>query len=319
MFKNKSLKFAAYFFVLILFSSFSFAQKKKNIQEQKVRTMTIPISIYTKQELKENQAEEFIQADRLIVSEDKDEQVILSIKSVSSTPLSLAVVIQDDLSSSFNLELKRIGNFIRSLPSGSRVMVVYLRGGRIQIREKFTTDLENAAKSLRVVASSSVVAPRNPFDGVLDVLKRFDSLPAGRRAILLVSDGLDVSNGIDSSSPSQSIDLDRAISKAQKTGVAVYSFYSTATSTQGGNSLLNLNGQGSLNRLSDETGGRAFFQGISSPVSFKPFFEDLNLLLNRQFALTYLSTHMNKGYHDIDVKSTNPQIEIEHPNGYYYR
>ena len=281
--------------------------------------MTIPISIYTKQELKENQAEEFIQADRLIVSEDKDEQVILSIKSVSSTPLSLAVVIQDDLSSSFNLELKRIGNFIRSLPTGSRVMVVYLRGGKIQIREKFTTDLEDAAKSLRIVASSSAVAPRNPFDGVSDVLKRFDSLPAGRRAILLVSDGLDVSNGIDSSSPSQSIDLDRAISKAQKTGVAIYSFYSTATSTQGGNSLLNLNGQGSLNRLSDETGGRAFFQGLSSPVSFKPFFEDLNLLLNRQFALTYLSTHMDKGYHDIDVKSTNPQIEIEHPNGYFYR
>jgi len=41
--------------------------------KQKVRTVTIPISIFTKKELKENQAEEYVQADRLIVKEDKEE------------------------------------------------------------------------------------------------------------------------------------------------------------------------------------------------------------------------------------------------------
>jgi hypothetical protein len=80
-----------------------------------------------------------------------------------------------------------------------------------------------------------------------------------------------------------------------------------------------LNGQGSLNRLSEETGGRAFFQGTIAPISFEPFFEDLTRALNRQFALTYLSTHLNKGYHRIQVISTNPDVKIEHPRGYYYR
>jgi hypothetical protein len=136
---------------------------------------------------------------------------------------------------------------------------------------------------------------------------------------LLISDGLDVSNGISSSTPTQSIDLDNAILRAQRNGVAIYSFYASATLTESGNSNLILNAQGSLNRLSEETGGRAFFQGTFTAISFQPFFRDLNLLLNRQFALTYLSTHLNKGYHRVKVTSTNPEVRIEHPKGYYYR
>lgn len=304
--------------ITIVSGSSIFAQKQPKAAPR-ARPVTIPISIFTKQELKENQTEEFVQADRLIVKENNKEQEILSIRSVTGSSLALAVLIQDDLTGEFNNQLRDIARFIRSLPKGSRVMVAYLRGGSLQIRQRFTDDLEKAASSLRIVVSSAAVAPRSPFDEVEDALKRFDALPNGRRAVLLVSDGADVSNGIDSSSPGQSIDLDNAILKAQRRGVAVYSFYSPTSATAGGNSRLILNGQGSLQRLSDETGGRAFFQGSLAPVSFDPFFRELGLLLNRQFALTYLSTNSKKGYYKISVQSTNPEVKIEHPKGYYYR
>jgi VWFA-related protein len=318
MLKTKFFAFLSIFLLLLLFFDTSFAQNSPN-QSQKVRTVTIPISIFTKQELKDNQAEEFVQADRLIVKENNDEQTILSIRSVTNTPLALAVLIQDDLTSNFNLQLRDIADFIRNLPRGSRVMVAYLRGGSTQIRQRFTDDLEKAAGSLRVAVGSATVAPRSPYDGVEDVLKRFDALPTGRRAILLVSDGLDTSNGLDFASLNQSIDLDNAILKAQRRSVAVYSFYSPTTLTENGNSRFVLSGQGLLEKLSEETGGRAFFQGSTAPISFEPFFRDLSLLLNRQFALTYLSTHLNKGYYKIQVQSTNPEVKIEHPSGYYYR
>ncbi len=322
--QNYRNSFVAFVFVS-LFSVFGFSQtattEKSNErrQEQRVRTVTIPISIFTKKELNENQAEEFVQAGDLIVKEDKEEQVILSIRSVTNTPLALAILIQDDLSSSANLQLKDIGNFIRNLPKGSRVMVAYLRAGSIQVRQKFTDDLEKAAGSLRIVASNAASAPSSPYQGVEESLKRFDALPTGRRAILLVSDGLDVSRGVESSSPGQSLDLDQAILKSQRKGVAVYSFYNAASLTENGNSRLILNAQGSLEKLSEETGGRSFFQGTSSPVSFVPFLKDFNLLLKRQFALTYLSTHMKKGYHKLEVVSTNLDVKIEHPNGYFYK
>ena len=54
-------------------------------------------------------------------------------------------------------------------------------------------------------------------------------------------------------------------------------------------------------------------------MSFEPFFKDMSLLLSRQFALTYLSTHMKKGYHKLEITSTNPEVKIEHPKGYFYR
>ncbi len=287
--------------------------------KQKVRTVSIPISIFTKQELRDNQMQEYVQADRLIVREDREEQTILSIRSVSDAPLALAVLIQEDLSSNFNLQIKDLADFIKSLPRGSRVMVAYLRGGTLQVRQKFTDDLELASKALRIVSSTTNAAPRNPYDSLIDALDRFDALPAGRRSVLLVSDGLDVSNGVASSTPGQSLDLDRAILRAQRRSVAVFSFYSPASLTEGGTSSLVMNGQGSLQRLSDETGGRAFFQGSIAPISFLPFFKDLRILLNRQFLLSYLSTHMKKGYHKIEVVSTNPEVKIEHPKGYYYR
>lgn len=323
MTQHKFSNFLVAFVLLPFIFSFSMAQKPepkpKKTPEQRVRPMTIPISIFTKKELRENQAEEFVQAGNLIVKEDNDEQVILSIRSVSSTPLALAVLIQDDLTSNANLQLGDIADFIRRLPSGSRVMVSYIRSGSNQVRQKFTDDLEKAAKSLRIITGSAAVAPNNPYIGVEEALERFDALPTGRRAVLLVSDGLDISRGVSGSTPSQSIDLDRAILKAQRKGVAVYSFYNAATLTKDGNSTLILNGQGSLNRLSEETGGRAFFQGTISPISFEPFFKDLGLLLNRQFALTYLSTHFKKGFHKVEVNSTNTDVKIEHPKGYFYR
>ncbi len=104
--------------------------------KQRVRTVTIPISIYTQQELEGNQSEEFVQADRLIVKEDKEEQTILSIRSVTNTPLALAILVQDDLASDVNLQLASLKDFIRKLPKGSRVMVAYVRGGSMQVRQK---------------------------------------------------------------------------------------------------------------------------------------------------------------------------------------
>ncbi|MBK6751283.1 MAG: hypothetical protein KA956_11325 [Pyrinomonadaceae bacterium] len=294
------------------------AQEPSIRDKQKVRTVTVPISIYTKKELRSDQSEEFIKADRLIVREDKEEQTILSIRSVTGAPLEIAVLIQEDLTSNFNLHIKDIADFIRGLPKGTRVMVGYIRGGNLQTAQKFTDDLERAARSLRIVSGIGY-GGNGPYGGVHDAIKRFEALPSGRRAVLLVSDGVDTSQGTSPGDITQTIDLERSIARAQKFGVAVYSFYSPTALTNDRNPQLSLGGQGSLQRIADETGGRAFFQGNIAPISLIPFFKDLEILLGRQFALTYLSTHMKKGYHKVEVSSTNPEIKIDHPKGYYYR
>lgn len=313
----KTRSIAVFLLCGFIFAASAFAQDPNPKDKQNVHTVTIPISIFTKKELRQDQTEEFIQVDRLVVKEDKDEQVILSVRSVASAPLSLAILIQEDLTQDFNLQIKDLAKFIQGLPRGSRVMIGYIRGGSLRVRQRFTDNLEKAASAFQVVAGSQ--ASNGPYDGVSDAANLFDALPAGRKAILLVSDGLEPSRGTGPLDPVSSPELDRAILRAQRRAIAVYSIYSPTSLTQNTSSFLISAGQSALQKLSDETGGRAFYQGSIAPISFVPFLKDLGMLLSRQFALTYLSTHMKKGYHRIDVTSTNPDVKIEHPKGYYYR
>lgn len=275
------------------------------------RPVTIPVGI----RVKGVKPEPELQMVDLLVSEDGDPQTILSVRAIgNNSPLTLAVLIQDDLVQSVANEMKPIGDFIRRLPKNSRVLVGYLRAGSLQVRQKFTTDLEKAAKTLRSPAGVASIGPSNPYIEVVEAIKRFDAQPSGRRAILMVSDGLDISRGIDSSSATQSIDLQRAINDAQRRGIAVYAFYSPSVGHQ--NPLLTANAQSALQRLADETGGRSFFQGSGAPVSFDPFLKNLTSSLETQIALTYLSTHPEKGFHRIKIRSATPGVELEHPAGY---
>jgi VWFA-related protein len=287
------------------------AAKKK--QGTGARPMTIPVSFKVR-----TKPEPELQLLDLNITEDGEPQTILSIRAiVNNSPITLAVLIQDDLVSSASNEIKPIAEFIRKLPAGSRVMVGYLKAGSLQVRQRFTLDLEKAAKSLRVPLGVASAAPYNPYVEVIEGINRFESQPTGRRSLLLISDGLDVSRGADSSSPGQSIDLQRAINQAQRRSVAVYSFYEpSVTLSQAGNQLLVGNAQSCLERLSNETGGKAYFQGTGAPVSFDPFLRDLNETLEKQLAVTFLSTHLKKGFHKLQIRSLSPGIQLSYPSGY---
>jgi VWFA-related protein len=249
-----------------------------------------------------------------LLREDGDVQTMLSQRTPAESPMTLAILMQDDLNPSISVEGKNIATFIQNQPGGSRVMVAYIRAGTLDIRRKFTNELERAAQSVRPPLGFASAGPFNPFVEIIEGLKRFDSQPLGRRAMIVVSDGLDVSRGQDSSAPNQSLDLQRAITEAQRRSVAIYSIFVPAAAPT--NQFLNLNGQSCLERLSNETGGKAFFQGTSTPVSFDPFLKEIDASLQRQIALTYLSTHTSKGFHRLDIKPLERDVEIRHPAGY---
>jgi VWFA-related protein len=275
-----------------------------------VRSVTIPVTL----RIKEKSEAEIQYLEGLEVFEDGERQEILTTRGGPRSPLTLAVLIQDDLVSSVANEIAGLKDFIRGLPPGSRVMIGYMRSGSMQVRQKFTADLERASRALRIPAGSSALAPFNPFSQTRDAVKRFESQPVGRRAVLVVSDGIDLSRGVEGSTPSGSVDLQRAIDEAQRNGVAVYTLY--APTGYGQASMLVNNGQSSLDRLARETGGYFFAQGTGAPVSFDRFLTEISQLLSRQFALTYLSTHPEKGFHRLRVVAEVSGGKLHHPTGY---
>ncbi|HYX31016.1 MAG TPA: hypothetical protein VE863_20945 [Pyrinomonadaceae bacterium] len=273
------------------------------------KPVTIPISIRLR-----SAAPVEMRIVDFMLREDGDLQQEVSRRTPYDSPMTLAILFEDDLVSSAAVDVKNMANFIRNEPGGSRVMVGYIRPGSLDVRKKFTNELDKAAESVRAPQSLASASAFNPYVEIIEGLKRFDSQPMGRRAMIVVSDGIDVSRGVDSSNPSQSVDLQRAITEAQRRAVAIYSIFvpPAATSLQ----ALNLNGQSCLQRLSDETGGRAFFQGTAAPVSFDPFLKEIDLLMGRQLAYTYRSTHPNKGFHRLDVKPLANDFEVRAPAGY---
>ncbi len=198
-----------------------------------------------------------------------------------SEPLNLAILIQDDLVSQVGNELGATRDFIRSLPDGSRVMIGYITAGSLQVRQPFTSDLNKAAGSLRITRSSESGSPYNPYVEVIEALREFDQGAKGRNALLLISDGLDTSRGFDVTSSAHTVDLERAIKHANERNVAVYAFYAPSVGLTSRSRLAASYGQNSLNRLAQDTGGKAFFQGTRGFVTFDSYFENLKRTLNQ--------------------------------------
>jgi hypothetical protein len=200
------------------------------------------------------------------------------------SPLNIAILIQDDLISRVGNELGVTRDFIRSLPPGSRVMVGYITAGSLQVRQPFTTELNRAAGTLRVPIASTSASPYNPYVEVIEALKKFDASWKGHNAVLLISDGLDTSRGFDADAAGHTLDIDRTISEANRRNVAIFSFYAPSVGLTSRSFVAASYGQSSLNRVSHETGGRAFFQGTTGFVTFDSYFTRLREELNRQFA-----------------------------------
>jgi len=213
------------------------------------------------------------------VSKENEQESLQGIE-----PLNIAILIQDDLVSQVGNELGVTRDFIRSLPQGSRVMVGYITTGTLQVRQPFTTDLERAAQSLRIPIAASSSSAYNPYVEVLEALRKFDSSWTNANAVLLISDGLDTSHGFDSTVAGHTLDIDRTIADANKRHVSIFSFYAPSVGLTSHSHLAASYGQSSLNRVSNDTGGRAFFQGTTGFVTFDSYFKRLRETLNRQYA-----------------------------------
>ncbi len=226
--------------------------------------------------------------------------------------LDLIVLVDDALDSSVGIQLDPLAKFIRSLPSDTRVAVAYARNGTIDLRQNLTDDHEAAAKALRITLGTPG-AGGSPYLSLIDLLNR---IPPGsnRRAVLFISDGIDLFRGVSGSSPGSNFDLQRAIDRAQRVNTQVFTLYASGAGRLRRNSFLVGNGQSSLSRLAAETGGDSFFQGFGTPVSFEPFLDDLDQMLRHQYVLTFSAKPGAKsGYQPLKVTTEAPGVELIAP------
>jgi|SRR5580704_425428 VWFA-related protein len=264
---------------------------------------------------KEAEAADKLTDDDFAVKENGRPQKVLSAKPAAGTPMVVEVLIQDNLKGRIDDELKGLKDFIRGLPRGSRVLVGYLTTGTMDVRHDFTDDLEAAAGSLRVLTGRS---PYDPYSEVIEGIRRFDSQPRGRRIVVLVSDGLDLSHGVSDSNPEDSIDLGRAIREAQTSGVTIFSFFEPTREPGNIDKRLDVTfGQGSLDKISSETGGDAFL-GPTDVVSLSPYLAQMKDELTRQWLVTYQSANTGAGFRHVQI-AAEKGAHLHYMHGYWVK
>jgi hypothetical protein len=196
--------------------------------------------------------------------------------------LEVFILIDDASSTSLGSQLGDLRTFINGQPKTTAIGVAYMRNATVQIVQDLTADHALAAKGLRLPLGS-VGAYGSAYLSAIDLMTRWPS-GANRREIVLVTDGIDRAGrgGNALFNP----DVDRAIEIAQRNGIVVHSIYFPGVGHRHRNFWQATNGENALAKLSDGTGGESFFLGLQGPVSFAPYLEQLQKILDNQYLLT---------------------------------
>ena len=252
-----------------------------------------------------------VSKDDISVYVAKDKQTLVSWEPAQGdkAALELAIIIDESDRTDLGLQFKDITNFITSQPKSSGVAIFYASNGTVQAASQFSTDHAAVAKALRLPFGNTA-AYSSIYLSIMDLLKRWP-VTGARREILLLADGIDRFRG-DPFSP----DVDTTIERAQKAGVIIHTLYTSGVGRYGRNMFQVNYGQSNLAKMADGTGGEAFFQGLQTPISFSPFLDQLNMVLNNQEWLTFStprSTKKNGELRSFRVRTEQRDVELSSP------
>src|SRR5580700_7367313 len=198
--------------------------------------------------------------------------------------MQLFVLLDDSTrSSSLGIQLPELKTFLESLPATTQVAVGYMRNGTFALAQSFTADHQKAANALRL---PTAIPGENgsPYFALSDLGKHWPSKQStGRRAVLMLTDGVDRYYGAATMNDPY---VDAAIHDTLKEGVMVYSIYLRGAGFYGQSAWVTNFAQSRLTEVSDETGGYAYFQGFTDPVSISPFLKDFQDRLDNQYQVT---------------------------------
>jgi len=254
--------------------------------------------------------------DDLIVTLHKAPARVIGLQRLSGplANMQLFVLLDDSTRSSvLGVQIPQLKAFIQSLPASTEVAVGYMRNGTFGQVQGFTVDHQKAAKAVRLPIG---VPGENgsPYFALSDLAKHWPSKESTvRRAVLMLTDGVDrYFNNSEVDDPY----VDSAIHDSVKKGLVVYSIYLRDAGIYDRGSRTTLFAQSRMNQVSEETGGYAYFQDFTNPVSISPFLDNFQNRLDHQYQVTIEALNV-KGIQPVKVRSEVPGLKIEGPTRVY--
>lgn len=205
--------------------------------------------------------------------------------------LEIVVMLDSGARTSLSTQIPEINSFIKGLPPDARVSVGWMENGVTKLTAPLTTDHDAAIKGLHIPGGFAG-EDASPYFCLSDLAKHWPSTdPNARREVVMISDGADYYyRSYDMNDPY----VQAAVTDSVRAGLVVYSIYWKNKGRFDQTWYANNLGENLLLEVTQATGGNSYWEGMGDPVSFQPFFEDLNKRLGNQYEVGFVAPLKNK-------------------------
>jgi VWFA-related protein len=306
--------------LIVLLTMISAAISVGSGRQQEQDTLKVDVQLVNVQFTVSDRHNRFVPgltAKDFLVEEDGRRQEIRNFARENELPLTLAMLI--DTSPSVRPVLREekttaIG-FLETIlrPKDLALIMNFDRGVTlVQDYTDSTKQLQRAIEDLEIGGGTSI------YDAVYLACKEKLADEAGRKAIILISDGEDTTS---------KVKFNEALVAAHKSDSVIYGifnavtgFYSPYGRRGGGGRGVVFGGGGdigTLKRFSDETGGTTF--SVNNQNSFQKVFDQISEELRSQYSLGYVSTNTAKDgkYRQIKIIPRVSSYTVKARKGYY--
>jgi len=251
-----------------------------------------------------------------LIEEDGRRQEIRNFARENELPLTLAMLIDTSPSVSpvFDEEKQTADGFLRSILRTKDLALVMGFSREVTLVQDYT---DSPRELIRAIDSLETNGGTSIYDAVYLACKEKLADEAGRKAIILISDGEDTTS---------KLRFQEALVAAQRSDAVIYGIFNAATRSfvsgpygrRGGGVVFGGGGDiGTLRKFSEETGGTTF--SISRENSFQKIFDQIADELRSQYSIGYVSTNTAKDgkYRQIKVVVRGSGLTVKARKGYY--
>jgi VWFA-related protein len=268
-----------------------FVNAPDNLEEMNVQFVELYTSVLDKQ----GRPVEGMQQKDFSVVEDGVRQEIARFEKVTNLPIHAAVALDVSASMTDKIEQTRQAalHFIEKTiqPKDRAALVTF--NDRPNLAVKFTKDVTTLAGGLAGLKPERATAL---YDSIIFTLFYFNGVK-GQRAMLLLSDGKDEGSRFS---------YEDALDYARRAGVTIYSI-----------GLGDDIDRKKLEKISEETGGRAFFS--ESTAGLDAIYSTIEQELRSKYLIAYQSTNTSSGddFRSVELKVNKPGTDVKTLRGYY--
>ncbi|MEX2260315.1 MAG: VWA domain-containing protein [Bryobacteraceae bacterium] len=263
--------------------------------------------------------------DDFIVLEDGKEQEIRYFAKETDLPLTIGLLVDVSGSQENLIEVERRAahQFFSSVLRKKDMAFLISFGTDSELLQDYTNSLpllRAGLDRLRLKAAVGGLHPGPvPTAGTIRGTVLYDAVylaatdrlvgEVGRKAMVLITDGVDVGS---------KVNLDTAIEFAQKADAIIYSIYYIDHSVYSGGGFGGFSpGDGAIKKMSEQTGGR--LMKVDRKNSLDSIFEQIQAEMRSQYSIGYTppSGDLDGGFHKLEVRTRDKKLKVQARKGYY--